>query len=133
MKYATDVDVGQFLERKMGAQLERTKVQFKEHDYYRLPANMATARMIEDGQDQAGPVSRACPLPHGREQAATSLVIDIPVLGLRQEERAKHRRHHSDHYRVPEPVVDIPGSRDHGKRHRWQEATEPAVTDVVGQ
>ena len=53
------------------------------------------------------------------------------VSGTKQ--RADHERHHGDHDRVPEPIIDIAGLGDHGEGRRRHQAAEPAVADVVGQ
>ena len=58
---------------------------------------------------------------------------DVDVLGFGQEQEPDNKAHGGHYHRIPKARVDIAGSGDNGKHGRWQEASEPAVTDMVGQ
>ena len=58
---------------------------------------------------------------------------DIPVPGLAQEDRTDDHRHHRDDDRVPQPVINVTGRRDHRRRSQRQHPAEPAVADVIRQ
>lgn len=58
----------------------------------------------------------------------------LVILRFPDEQGADHQGHDGDADWVPQTVVDIPGSRHHGRRQqRRQHAPEPAVADVKRQ
>ena len=61
------------------------------------------------------------------------LRVDTDVFGVAHKQHADHkgRTRHDDW--IPEPVMRVAGLRNDGQGGRWQQATEPAVTDVMGQ
>ena len=61
------------------------------------------------------------------------LRVDTDVFGVAHKQHADHkgRTRHDDW--IPEPVMHVAGLRNDGQGGRWQRATEPAVTEVVGQ
>ena len=70
----------------------------------------------------------------GRPCAAVLLHLsDVPILGFRQEDQADDEAHRSDHDRIPQAGVDIPGRCHDGEHGRRQEAAKPAVADVIRQ
>ena len=60
-------------------------------------------------------------------------MVNVAVLGFRQEEDAKDCGHQRHDDRIPETVVDVAGRSHHGKGSGRQEAAEPAIADVIRQ
>ncbi len=58
---------------------------------------------------------------------------DIDILGFRHEQHADHEGDGREDHRIPETGVDIAGRGDDRESGRRQQATEPAVADMIGQ
>src|SRR5207237_300684 len=57
--------------------------------------------------------------------------VYVTILGFRNEQDADHHGHGGDHDGIPQPIIDAAVLRVHRQHHRRQQATEPAVADVV--
>ena len=64
---------------------------------------------------------------------AVLVTRDVDVLGLRQEDETDDEARARDHDRIPEARIDISGRGHDRERGRRQEASEPAVADMIGQ
>src|SRR5262249_4680225 len=71
--------------------------------------------------------------PRGVPGTVSVFLVNLDVLRFPQEKGADDERHHRDHDRVPQAVIDITRLRDHGGREKRQHPSEPAVPDVVRQ
>src|SRR6188768_471929 len=67
----------------------------------------------------------------GHAGGSSGSVVDSAVFGLFHEQHADHEGEAGDDDRVPEATVDITLRSNDRERDGRQEATEPAVADVV--
>lgn len=81
-----------------------------------VPVGLAHPEAIGMSVDRL--VVSGLPSPLRKRAGASLGVMNFPILGFRQEERAKNGRHHGDDDGVPKAVVDITRGRDHGECHR---------------